>query len=197
MLVPVLIATVLGIGLGVQQLRYPEFSGGWLGLRPYVRRRQIARAEECIRLASLSLERCADFRSICQVLKQHLQPIGIDGIRLKVPGSGTMPTRWPRPLRLDSDGQLRFSWSRRRGNRRIAWQHSLQITPAPENAAAAFVFRLGPAKHSYPDAAVFSDDFKMTLSTAIERATKRIEIMVPAEADAGRQFQTNSLPDSA
>ena len=197
MLVPVLIATVLGIGLGVQQLRYPEFSGGWLGLRPYVRRRQIARAEECIRLASLSLERCADFRSICQVLKQNLQPIGIDGIRLQVPGSGTMPTRWPRPLRPDSDGQLRFSWSRHRGNSRIVWQYSLQITPAPENALAASVFRVTPGKHSYPDAAVFSDDFKMTLSTAIERASKRIEILLPAESDTERRFQTNSLPNSA
>jgi hypothetical protein len=197
MLVPVLMATVLGVGVGVQQLRYPEFSGGWLGLRPYLRRRQIARAEECMRQASLSLERCADFRSICQVLKENLQPIGIDGIRLKVPASGTVPSRWMRPLRPDSDGQLRFSWSRRRGNGRIVWQQSLQITHAPVNAAAASVFRLAPGKRSYPSAAVFSDDFKMTLSTAIERATKRIEIVLPAEADTGRQLQTNSLPNSA
>jgi hypothetical protein len=54
-----------------------------------------------------------------------------------------------------------------------------------------------PGKHSYPDAAVFSDDFKMTLSTAIERASKRIEILLPAESDTERQLQTNSLPDSA
>jgi hypothetical protein len=197
MLLPVLMATVLGVGLGVQQLRYAEFSGGWLGLRPYLRRRQIARAQECIRQASLSLERCADFRSICQVLKENLQPIGIDGVRLKVPASGMVPSRWMRPLRPDSDGHLRFSWSRHRGNGRIVWQHSLQITPPHENGAAPSVFRVGPGKHSFPDTTVFSDDFKMTLSTAIERATKRIEIVLPVESDRGRRFQTNSLPNSA
>lgn len=197
MLIPVLASAAIGIALGVKQLRYPEFVGGWLGLRPYVRRRQAARAEQCIRQASLSLERCADFRSICQVLKENLQPIGIDGIRLKVPASGVVPLRWMRPLRPDSDGQLLFSWSRHRGNGSIVWQYSLQVTPAPENSAAASVFRLRPAKHSYPDAAVFSDDFKITLSTAIDRATKRIEIVLPAGADTGRTFQTNSLPNSA
>jgi UDP-GlcNAc:undecaprenyl-phosphate GlcNAc-1-phosphate transferase len=197
LLVPVLVATVLGVSLGVQQLRYAEFSGGWLGLRPYLRRRQIARAQECIRQASLSLERCADFRSICQVLKENLQPIGIDGVRLKVPASGMVPSRWMRPLRPDSDGHLRFSWARHRGNGRIVWQHSLQITPPHENGAAPSVFRVGPGKHSFPDTTVFSDDFKMTLSTAIERATKRIEIVLPVESDTGRRFQTNSLPNSA
>src|SRR5260370_30166728 len=106
MLVPVLGAAGLGIFLGVQQLRYREFSGGWLGLRVYLRRRQMAHAERCIRQASRSLERCADFRSICQVLKENLQPIGIDGIRLKVFSHGTVPSNWLRPLRVDSHGRL-------------------------------------------------------------------------------------------
>jgi UDP-GlcNAc:undecaprenyl-phosphate/decaprenyl-phosphate GlcNAc-1-phosphate transferase len=196
MLVPVLGAAGLGIFLGVQQLRYQEFSGGWFGLRVYLRRRQMARAEQCIRQASQSLERCADFRSICQVLKENLQPMGIDGIRLKVPAYGTVPSRWLRPLRPDSEGQLLFSWSRRR-NSSIAWQHSLQISSPRENCTEASVFRVKPVKRSYPDAEVFSDDFKMTLSTAIERATKRIEIVLPAGANTGRRLEGNSLPDSA
>jgi UDP-GlcNAc:undecaprenyl-phosphate/decaprenyl-phosphate GlcNAc-1-phosphate transferase len=197
MLIPVLACAGISIGLGVQQLRYPEFSGGWLGLRPYLQRRQLARAEQCIRTASRSLEKCADFRSICQVLKENLQPIGIDGIRFKLPASRTVPPRWIRPLRPDSEGQLLFSWSRTRGNGHIVWQHSLQITPAREDSVAASVFRVRPARHSYPDATVFSDDFKMTLSTAIERATKTIEVGIPAGLKTGRSLQANSLPDSA
>jgi len=197
MLVPVLVAIVLGVALGVQQLRYAEFSGGWLGLRSYLRCRQVARAQECVRLASVSLERCADFRSICQVLKENLQPIGIDGIRLKVPASERVPSRWMRPLRPDSNGNLLFCWSHHRGNSRIVWQYSLQITSTPHNATAASVFRLGPGKHPFPDTTVFSDDFKIGLAAAIERATKRIEIVLPAEADTARRFQTNSLPNSA
>jgi UDP-GlcNAc:undecaprenyl-phosphate GlcNAc-1-phosphate transferase len=155
MLVPVLAAAGLGVCLGVRQLRYQEFSGGWLGLRAYLRRRQMARAEQCIRQASQSLERCADFRSICQVLKENLQPIGIDGI------------------------------------------HSLQLRSARDNCTEASVFRVKPASRSHPDAQVFSDDFRITLSTAIERAAKRIEIVLPAGNDAARTLAANSLPDSA
>lgn len=196
MLFPVLGAAGLGIALGIQQLRYPEFSGGWFGLRIYLRRRHMARAEQCIRQASRSLERCADFRSICQVLKENLQPLGIDGIRLKVPATRAVPAKWLRPLRPDAEGQLLFSWSRRR-NTPIVWQHSLKIPSNGANCTAASVFRLKPVKRSYPDAKIFSDEFQMTLSTAIERATKRIEIVLPAEADAGRGLAANSLPDSA
>lgn len=199
MLIPVLAAAGLGVGLGIQQLRYPEFSGGWLGLRVYLRRRQILRAQECIRRASQSLEKCSDFRSICQVLKENLQPIGIDGIRLKLPASGSMPSNWLRPLRADSEGQLLFSWSRSQNNP-IVWQHSLQIGSANnnENYTTASVFARRGHKHSYPDTQVFSDHFKITLSTAIERATKRIEVVVPAAAaDAGRSLAADSLPNSA
>lgn len=197
MLIPVLACAGIGVGFGVQQLRYAEFSGGWLGFGPYLQRRQLGRAEQCIRTASRSLEKCADFRSICQVLKENLQPIGMDGVRFRLPAAGTFAPRRLRPLRPDSEGQLLFSWSRRRGNRRIVWQHSLAITPISENSIHPSVFRLRPAKRSDPGPAVFSDDFKITLSTALDRATKRIEVVVPSELDSGRSLQPNSLPHSA
>jgi UDP-GlcNAc:undecaprenyl-phosphate GlcNAc-1-phosphate transferase len=196
MLVPVLGAAFLGIGLGVQQLRYPEFSGGWLGLRPYLRRRHTALAEQCIRHASQSLESCADFRSICQVLKENLQPIGIDGIRFTLPGSANVPSRWLRPLRPDAQGRLVFSWSRRR-NKRILWQYSLQLPSLAQNRAAVSVFRVKPIIHSRLAVKVFSDNFRFSLSTAIARATKRIEIVLPVEADREPRLAANSLPDSA
>lgn len=196
MLLPVLGAAFLGIGLGVQQLRYPEFSGGWLGLRPYLRLRHMARAEQCIRRASRSLESCADFRSICQVLKENLQPIGIDGIRLTLPSSAAVPPKWLRPLRPDSQGRLVFSWSRRR-KRRMIWQYSLQLPSETPSRAAASMFTRKPIRHSRPEAEVFSDSFKISLSAAIQRATKRIEIVLHVEADREPRLTANSLPDSA
>ena len=196
MLIPVLAVAFLGIGLGIQELRYQEFSGGLLGVRVYMRRREMARAEECIRRASRSLERCADFRSICQVLKENLQPMGIDGIRLNLPAFWRMPSKWLRPFRPDSEGQLFFSWSHRRTGG-IVWQHSLQISSAPDHFPVASVFRLKPAKRSCPDSDVFSDVFKTNLSTAIERATKRAEIVLPAGSETERRLAANSLPDSA
>jgi len=196
MLVPVVAAAVVGVCLGVRQLRYHEFSGGWLGLRLYFKRRQTAHAERYIRKASQSLEKCADFRSICQVLKENLQPIGVDGIRLKVLSREVVPPSVLRPLRPDSHGQLLFSWSRRRHSS-IVWQYSLQAPSACDHCMEASVFRLKSARRSYPHTEVFSDDFQMTLSTAIERAAKRIDIAIPASAEGAHTLSANSLPDSA
>jgi UDP-GlcNAc:undecaprenyl-phosphate/decaprenyl-phosphate GlcNAc-1-phosphate transferase len=196
MLVPVVFAAGLGVCLGVRQLRYREFSGGWLGLRVYLKRRRIAHAEQCIRQASHSLEKCADFRSLCQVLKENLQPIGVDGIRIKLLARGAVPPIALRPLRPDSHGQLLFSWSRRRHGS-IVWQYSLQLPASPEPCMQASVFRLKSARPYYPNTEVFSDDFKMKLSTAIERAAKRIDVAVPVSTDGARTLAANSLPDSA
>jgi hypothetical protein len=196
MLFPVLAVTALGICLGVQQLRYPEFAGGWLGLKAYARQRQIGRAERCIRQASQSLQECADFRSICRILKENLQPIGIDGIRLETCGEDSMPPSWLYPLHYDAHGHLVCSWSGRRTSS-IAWEHPLQLPCTRESFGNASVFRMQPPGHFYPYAEAFSDDFKITLSMAIERAARRIEVVRPAGADRRRNLAADSLADSA
>jgi hypothetical protein len=196
MLIPVLVVTSMGVFLGARQLRYEEFSGGWFGLRLYLRRRHVARAEQCIQRASQSLQLCGDFRSICQVLKENLQPIGIDGIRLKVPADDSVPPSCLRPLHHDSDGHLRFSWSRRR-NSAIVWQHSLRLPSVPGHSTEALVFQVKSVKRSYPDPEIFSNDFKMTLCTALERATSRIDMAVPMESHNRPSLAPNSLADSA
>jgi hypothetical protein len=61
----------------------------------------------------------------------------------------------------------------------------------------ASLFRLKSARRPYPDAQLFSEDFKLTLSTAIDRAAKRIDILLPATSDSPRALAANSLPDSA
>jgi hypothetical protein len=72
----------------------------------------------------------------------------------------------------------------------------LQLASAPEYCAEASLFRLKSAKPSYLDAEIFSDDFTLTLSNAIERAAKRMDIVLPAERDDAHTL-ANSLPNSA
>ena len=197
MLFFVLAAAFAGIALGVRQLRYQEFSGGWLGLKTYLHKRQTARDLQCIQKASQSLERCADFRSICQILKENLQPVGVDGIYMKMPEARALPLKSFRPLRPDSRGQLFYSWSRKR-NRQIGWQYS--VLPAFEvhnGAPAASLFRCKSGRSARIDADVFSDEFKISLSNAIKRATKRIDAALPLEPDAAPRLAADSLPDSA
>jgi UDP-GlcNAc:undecaprenyl-phosphate GlcNAc-1-phosphate transferase len=196
MLVPVLAATSLGVLLGIQQLRYQEFSGGWFGLHSYLRRRQIARAQRCIQQASHSLDRCGDFRSICRVLRDNLQPIGIDGVSFRVQAHNGLPPDRLRPLRKDREGNLFFSWSRRASSTSV-WQHCLQLPAGHHNCGEAFLFRVKVVNRSYPDAEIFSDDFKMKLSTALERAIRPLDIVLPKESNNRRSLAPNSLADSA
>jgi len=196
LLVPVLAITSLGLLWGVHQLQYQEFSGGWFGLQAYLRRRQIARAQQCIRQASHSLDRCGDFRSICRVLRDNLQPIGIGGISFKVQAENELSPASVRPLRKDPEGNLFFSWSRR-ARPTTAWQHCVQLPAGHDNCTEAFLFRVRVVKRSYPDAEVFSDDFKIKLSTALERAIRPIDTVVPTGPNTPRSLAPNSLADSA
>lgn len=195
MLAPVLVATSLGVVWGVQQLQYQEFSGGWFGLQPYLRQGQIARAERCIQRASHLLDQCDNFRSIYRVLRENLRPIGIDGIRFKL-RVADVPHGWLRALHKDSEGNLLFSWSRRR-NSTIVWQYCLQLPSGRHNCTEASVFRVrAMKKRSCPDATIFSHDFKMKLSTALERSIRPIDIVLPAESNR-RNLAPKSLADSA
>jgi UDP-GlcNAc:undecaprenyl-phosphate GlcNAc-1-phosphate transferase len=196
MLVPVLAATSFGLFWGVQQLHYQEFSGGWFGLQAYFKRRQIARAQRCIRQASYSLDRCGDFRSICRVLRDNLQPIGIDGIGFKVQAHNGLPPGWLRPLHKDPEGNLFFSWSRR-ARSTIVWQYCFQLPAGRHHFNEVFLFRVRVAKRPYPEVEIFSDDFKMKLSTALERAIRPLDIVLPAESNNRRSLAPNSLADSA
>jgi hypothetical protein len=56
-----------------------------------------------------------------------------------------------------------------------------------------------PPGRFYPYAQAFSDDFKITLSMAIERAARRIEVVRPAGGggERRRNLAADSLADSA
>lgn len=196
MLVPVLAVTSLGAFWGIHQLHYQEFSGGWFGLHSYLGRRQIAREQRCIRQASDSLDYCGDFRSICRVLRENLQPIGVGGISFNLQVHDGLPPASLRPLRRDPEGNLFFSWSRRARSATV-WLHCLELPAGGCNATEACLFRVRVEKHSYPNAEIFSDDFRMKLSTALERAIRPIDIVLPTGSDNRRSLTPTSLADSA
>src|SRR5713226_5771885 len=81
-----LVLAVIGIGIliGVQQLRYPEFAELVSLLERATHRRQILANHLAVRHATESLNECNEFRSICQLLQQTFQPIGFNGIRLQM-----------------------------------------------------------------------------------------------------------------
>src|SRR6267142_2590050 len=78
----VLVVVGIGVLIGVQQLRYHEFSElGYVATRTLNQRHVIAN-DISIRRAADALESCASLPQFCQILRQCLEPIGFDGFGL-------------------------------------------------------------------------------------------------------------------
>jgi UDP-GlcNAc:undecaprenyl-phosphate/decaprenyl-phosphate GlcNAc-1-phosphate transferase len=180
-LLPVLFAVVLGVIVGVQQLHYPEFSALF---RPGGRRRQIVTDAPNLRRAAEALAACSDFRSICQVLQETLQPIGFEGLRLKNLGKDGFPMALFQTLHYDWEGKWFLEWSERKTDD-SPWEYSFQlIKNAQPTLGYASFFHMSPREDFRLNADLLAADFRTTLSEAIARAVSRTEALHQTEQNA-------------
>lgn len=184
LLVPVILVTGIGIFAGVRQLHYAEFSMVPAALHSGPPRRQIAAGQENIHRATELLASCADFRAICQVLQDNLQPIGFDGIRVKNLGNSGLPTSSIYPLQYDPDGRLLFTWSERKTDDRARCEYHLELVigshPTLGNVS---LFRMSADEDFQVELDILSEDFATALSNAVGRATKGMKTMRQAPQD--------------
>ena len=183
-LFPVLLTVAIGVWAGVKQLHYSEFSMVPAALHSGPQRRQMA-DQENIRRATESLGSCTDFRAICKVLQENLQPIGFDGIRVKNLGHGAFPTSSLYPLHYDSDGRLLFTWSERAMDNPPAFEYHLELVigshPALGNVS---LFRMSADEDFQLELDVLlSEDFTTALSTAVGRATNGMKAVRQTSQD--------------
>jgi UDP-GlcNAc:undecaprenyl-phosphate/decaprenyl-phosphate GlcNAc-1-phosphate transferase len=178
---PVLFAVVLGVIVGVQQLHYQEFS---TLLRPGGRRRQIVTDAPNLRRAADALAACSDFRSICQVLQETLQPIGFEGLRLKNLGKDGFPMALFQSLHYDWEGKWFLEWSDRKTDD-SPWEYSFQLikNSQPTLGYASF-FHMSPREDFRLNADLLAADFRAALSDAIARAVTRTEALHQTEQNA-------------
>ena len=100
----VLVVVGMGVLIGVQHLRYPEFLElAWMARRTLHQRHVIAN-DINIRRTPDALGSCNNLAELCQVLQHCLEPAGFDGFGLSV--SSELPTR------VDSHSvtDLQFFW---------------------------------------------------------------------------------------
>jgi UDP-GlcNAc:undecaprenyl-phosphate/decaprenyl-phosphate GlcNAc-1-phosphate transferase len=180
-LLPILFAVVIGVFVGVQQLHYPEFSRLF---RPGGRRRQIVTDAPNLRRATDALTSCSDFRSICQVLQETLQPDGFEGLRLKNLGKDGFPIALFQTLHYDWEGKWFLEWSERKTDD-TAWEHSFQLikNPQPTLGYASF-FHMSPSEDFRLNADLLAADFRIALSDAVTRAVTRTEALHQTEQNA-------------
>jgi UDP-GlcNAc:undecaprenyl-phosphate GlcNAc-1-phosphate transferase len=195
----VLAVTGIGIFLGVQQLRYQEFAELLSALQRVTQRRQILANHVAVRHAADSLNECNDFRSICQVLQRALQPIGFDAIRLQMLNpNGFSPSSF-QPLCKAPDGSLLFSWSPR-GVGEPPWELRLELaTNSHERWGYLTLIRMSDGEPLPLDVNVLTDGFRIALSSAVDRASTRLEALGQNEGDVQKaethKFAAGSMMD--
>ena len=181
----VLAVTGIGIFVGVQQLRYQEFAELLSVLQRVTRRRQILANHVAIRHAIESLKGCDDFRSISDVLRHTLQPIGFDGIRLEMLNPNGFAASAFQPLRCVADGDLQLNWSDSELNE-SPWQLRLElITSSQERWGYLSLMRMSRREPLPLDVNVLTEEFHTSLSDAVQRACARIEASKEGQGTIG------------
>ncbi len=200
-LVPVLVAVVLCVFLGVRQLGYVEFSrlpAAWLGGS---QRREITADQARILYAAESLRSSADFRAICLILRETLQPLGFDGIRLKNTGNGHLPTKLFYPLEYDSERRLMFTWSQwTTGDPQPGeWRSELVISSHPTMGCVSLFRVSAPDEDWQMKLSVLSEEFKTALASAVGRAliSARLSRQAPKGTPKARAVAAGRSPESA
>ena len=166
----VLALTGTAVLIGVQQLRYNEFGEMLSILQRATRRRQIVANHVAVRRAAETLDTCNEFRSICRVLQETLQPVGFDGIRFQMlRPNGFLPKSFV-PLRYEPDGKLLLSWTER-GLDEPPWELRLElVTAAGERWGYLSLIRISNSGHIGLDVSVLAGPFRESLTKAVKRA---------------------------
>jgi UDP-GlcNAc:undecaprenyl-phosphate GlcNAc-1-phosphate transferase len=172
-----LVLAVAGIGVfvGLQQLRYQELAELLSVMKRVMHRRQILANHVAIRHAAESLNECNEFCSICQALQEVLQPIGFDGIRLQMSNpNGFAPSSF-QPLRHGPEGYLLFSWSERAIGE-PPWELRLElVTSGQKRWGYLSLIRMSNSEALPLDVNVLAENFRTSLSNAVDRACTRLE----------------------
>src|SRR5260370_827569 len=105
----VLVASAVGGGAGVQQLRDVGVSELNAVLRAIFRNRIVANNVNLRRAAAL-LDTCTDREAFCRIRRYTLQPLGFSGFRLENMNDRRFPDSMILPLSYDSMGRMQFCW---------------------------------------------------------------------------------------
>lgn len=171
----VLALTGTGVLIGVQQLRYGEFGEMLSILQRATRRRQIVANHVAVRHAAESLESCDEFRSICHVLKDTLQPVGFDGMQFQMLHPNGFSAESFQPMNCESDGKLVLSWAAR-SLENAPWELRLElISTTHQRWGYLSLFRVTDGRPIAVDVNVLTGEFSAALSKAVERACARLE----------------------
>ena len=122
----VLVVAGMGVLIGVQQLRYPEFSElGRLASRT-LNQRQIIANNVALRRAADVLPSSKSLTDVCQTLRGCLERAGFDGVTLQL-DSG-IPAALPlQPFTRNNQGEFEFLWNSSLDSSETKWSMSFSL----------------------------------------------------------------------
>jgi len=166
----VLVVVGIGVLIGVQQLRYHEFSElGYVATRTLNQRHVIAN-DISIRRAADALESCASLPQFCQILRQCLEPIGFDGFGLYL--SSGLPCEIELcPLNRVSDSKLQFLWNQIQTSSETNWSLTFSLMKRNEKQLGGFtLYRKNTASPLLMDLEIFTTSgFSGAVAASVEK----------------------------
>ncbi|OLC99406.1 MAG: undecaprenyl/decaprenyl-phosphate alpha-N-acetylglucosaminyl 1-phosphate transferase [Acidobacteria bacterium] len=107
----VLIVVGIGVLIGVQQLRYPEFLELGRAANRTLNQRSVIANDISIRRTTDALQSCTTLAEFCQALQECLKPVGFDGFGLYLPSELPAGVELY-PFTHASGSKLHFFWDR-------------------------------------------------------------------------------------
>jgi UDP-GlcNAc:undecaprenyl-phosphate GlcNAc-1-phosphate transferase len=182
----VLAVTGIGIFLGVQQLRYQEFTELLTILQRVTRRRQILANHVAIRQSAERLKECHDLGSICQILEDTLEPIGFDAVRFRKLGKNGFSPSMLQPMHYLPDGSWLLSWFEHEIGE-PPWELKLELMTDSTNRWGYFsLIRMSNEGSLLLDLNMLTKEFRSSLSGAVKRASTRLEGLEQVGGDRGK-----------
>ena len=191
-----LVLVVLGVGVcvGIQQLRYHEFSELRSILLRAVNQKRIIANNLHIRRATESLRSCTDVPDLCRILTDALRPMGFDGFSFQL-AAGVWPAEsFPVPLARETHGKLGCCQTVSRSVE-PAWELKLELVNNSGDKCGFFLMRRqSPEKPLLLDTNLLADGFRTALADAVHRALTGAVVLPRHGSPIRRRSQSGRAP---
>jgi UDP-GlcNAc:undecaprenyl-phosphate GlcNAc-1-phosphate transferase len=187
------VLTVVGIGvlIGVQRLRYPEFRElGRMANRTLNQRHVIAN-DISIGRAAEALESCTSLEKFCQILQQCLEPAGFDGFGIYL--SSELPVGVERrAFGRASTSKLHFFWDHSLTSSETNWSLTFSLLAKDGNRLGGFtLYRKNTASPLWMDLDVFTATaFSSAVAAVVEKKLDSWFVRSPKEQTQIPAFET-------
>src|SRR5467141_507405 len=165
----VLVVVGIGVLIGVQQLRYHEFSElGYVATRTLNQRHVIAN-DISIRRAADALESCMTRAHFCQILQESLEPVGFDGFGVYL--SSELPAGVEvYPVSSAGGSKLQFFWNHSVTSTETNWSLSFTLLRQDGKRLGGFsLYRKDTGSPLWMDPDVFTaTGFSRALAAVVE-----------------------------